>query len=277
MYLDYDVSVFSYDDYVSFIEDVYLDIRQKKGAFSQRDYAKTLGLSAPRINQIINRKEGLSASKAMKLSTIFDFSDSEREYFYHLVASRTSRCHKQKNESRKYISDNYSPLGKNYQSYEKWSLLDLEGWNVIWNLIGLREDCNSISELSKISSFKFDKVDRIIQKMVDLELVQVLDGEVVKLTNNIAFGNSISSKSVQAFHRAQALKAIEALEEPIDERKFESITFTMNKRDYSNLCSKIEKFIDTITNDLEKEEHDEIVSINVALYKEVKSKTVELS
>ncbi len=271
VHLEYDISVFSYEDYVSFLEDVYLDIREKKGSFSQRDFGKALGLSAPRVNQIINRKEGLSVKKAMDMASVLDFGQAEKEYFYHLVASKTTRCQSQRNSSRKFISENFCPLGQNYQSYEKWSLLDLDGWNIIWNLIDLKEGYNTTQRLTEVSGIQKYHVDNIILKMVDLNLVKLVEGKITKLTSHIAFGNSVSSKNIQIFHRNQGFKAIKALEEPVEQRKFESITFTMNKKDYAELGNKIEKFIDSITTDLNEDNHDEVVSVNVALFKEVRT------
>ena len=50
--IEHEVNIFNFNDYVDYLEEVYLELKSRNADYSQRDYARDLNIPAPRINQI---------------------------------------------------------------------------------------------------------------------------------------------------------------------------------------------------------------------------------
>ncbi len=267
MFIDHDVNIYNFNDYVYFLEELYLSQKSKKLDYSQRDFAKDLGIGAPRINQVLNRKEGISAKRALEIAKKIDLNDAEKEYLYHLVLSKTSKSNKQKQASVEYLQKYNVNTNHNYLGLDKHPIIRLEGWDIIWNLIELEKNLDQLRTLSIKNGFEKTKFNEIILNFLEEGLIGVFEGRVFKKKRNIAFGNGISSKDVRNHHIVklkESIRSLELLENT--KRKNESMTFTLKKEDYPILERRVEEFIDNLRAGLEHENHDEIMTINVSLF-----------
>ena len=267
MFIDHDVNIYNFNDYVYFFEELYLSQKNKKLDYSQRDFAKDLGVPAPRINQVLNRKEGISAKRALEIAKRIDLNDAEKEYFYHLVLSKTSKSDKQKQISVEYLQKYNLNTNHNYLGLDKHPIIRMEGWDIIWNLIELEENLDQLRMLSVKNGFESAKFNEIILSFLEEELIGIFEGRIFKKKKNIAFGNAISSKDVRNHHIVKLKESIRSLE-LLDKtkRKNESMTFTVRKEDYPILEQRVEQFIDNLRAGLEYGEHDEIMTINISLF-----------
>jgi len=261
------VSVFSYNDYVPFLEDLLSSKRKSDLTYSQITFAKDLGISPPRLSQILKGKEGISVKRAKELAPSLDLSERESEYFYHLVASKTSRSPKQRELSLRYIEENQRKYLPTYLSMNKLDLIDLKGWDVIWNLFEIKADFSDLNKISFITKLSVEEIEAVLAKMQDIELIENNDGVINRLSTRIKFGNALPSKSIREYHKRKLKDSILALDtQDQTTRKNETLTFTMKKSDFNKLSLKIENFIDNFLNDTEEEGHDEISTITIAMH-----------
>ena len=265
--IEHDVNIYSFNDYVYFFEDLYLYVKSKNVDYSQRDFARDLGIPAPRINQILNRKEGLSAKRARELAEKIDLNDAEKDYFYHLVLSKTSKSKNQREISAEYIKKYNHNTKQNYLGIEKYSIIRLEGWDIVWNSIELEPVLEKLREKCVASGMTRDKFNEIVLVFIEEDLIGVVEGRIFKKKKNIAFGNSISSKDIRKYHISKLKESIRSLE-LLDhtQRKNESMTFTIRKEDYPILERRVEEFVDNLYVGLEETGHDELMTINVSLF-----------
>ncbi|MBC76004.1 MAG: hypothetical protein CME64_08300 [Halobacteriovoraceae bacterium] len=261
------VSVFSYKDYVTFLDDLLSSKRKSDLTYSQITFANELGISPPRLSQILKGKEGISVKRAKEITPSLDLSEKESEYFYHLVTSRTSRSPKQREESLRYIEENQRQYVPASLPMSKIGLIDLEGWDVIWNLFEINADFSDLKKISFITKLSVSEIEAVLTKMEEIGLIEINDGTVKRLSTRIKFGNSLPSESIRNYHQRKLQDAIKALDtQDKSTRKNETLTFTMKKSDFEKLSLKIENFIDNFLNDTEETDHDEISTITIAMH-----------
>lgn len=265
--LEHDVNIYSYDDYIDFLEEVYLSIKSQKQEYSQREYARDLEIPAPRINQILNRKEGLSVKRALIVSQMIDMSEREREYFSHLVALKTSKSKRQREISSEYVSNLNHSQSHQYLGQESWSILDLEGWDIIWNYIEIESRLDKLRMKCLDAGMKKELFNEVILSFIEHGLIGVFEGRAFKKKNNIAFGNSVSSQSIKNYHTRKLQDSIKAIKIfDISNRKNESMSFSLRKEDFKQVENRIEEFLDTLRVDLSNDNHDEVYTINIAFH-----------
>jgi uncharacterized protein (TIGR02147 family) len=262
-----DLSVFSYDDYVTFLIDTLSTRKASNLEYSQVDFAEDLLMSPPRISQILKRKEGISIKRAKGIAKSFEFSEREMEYFFHLISSKTSKSKAQKEVSKQFILDHHKVRVPNYLSMDKWCLLDLEGWDIVWNLIEINSDFSDLTKISQICRITTTEVEKIIETMESLELISRKSEQIIKLKKHISFGNSVQSSAIRNHHKRKIIQSLKALDfQEQDKRKNESMTFTISKTDFKKLSLKIEMFMDNFLNDIDESEHDEVLSLNISMF-----------
>jgi uncharacterized protein (TIGR02147 family) len=265
--MNVDLSVFSYDNYVAFLADTLSSKRAENLEYSQANFAEELLMSPPRMSQVLKGKEGISIKRASAIVELFEFSQKEREYFLHLISSKTSRSKIQKEISQQFIRDNHKIRVPHYLSMDKWCLLDLEGWDIVWNLIEVNSDFSDLNKIGEICKITPAEVEKIMKTMESLELILRKNGEIIKLKKHISFGNSVPNSTIRNHHKRKIIQSLRALEvQGQDKRKNESMTFTVGKDDFKRLSLKIETFMDNFLNDIEQSEHDEVLSLNISMF-----------
>jgi uncharacterized protein (TIGR02147 family) len=269
--MNYDVSVYGHNDYVLFLENILQDIRSREISYSQADFANDLGLSTPRVSQLLKRKEGISVKRAKEVVSNLDMSELEETYFLHLISAQTSKSLGQREISQRYIRDNYKASTVNYLPMSKWSLLEFEGWDIIWNLLEVNADFTDRDMICKISNLSKVEINNILEKMLELNLIEINNQNVIKRKKHIAFGNAVPSEAVRKHHKLKCIAALRAIDtQGTDTRVSESMTFTMRKEDFIRLKNKIETFVDNFLNELDDDSmHDEISTLNVSLFSAV--------
>ncbi len=265
--IEHDVNIYSYDDYIEFLEEVYISLRSQRPDYSQRDFARDLDIPAPRINQVLNRKEGLSVKRALLVSKKIDMSEMEREYFSHLVSFKTSKSKKQRETSREYVNKLNHNHSHQYLNQESWSILDLEGWDIVWNYLEIESRLESLRTICMCAGMKKESFNEIILAFIEHDLIGVFEGRAFKKKNNIAFGNSVSSRSIQNFHIRKledSIRAVKNLDN--SKRKNESMTFSLSKEDIKVIEKRMEAFLDELRLDLSTQAHDQVYTINLAFH-----------
>ncbi len=274
--MNFDTSVYSYKDYVSFLKDVFVDISKYEVSYTQDDFARNIGMSAPRVSQIFKRKEGISTKRAVEIAKNLELSEKEAEYFIHLVSYRTSKSEHKKNVSAGFIKENYRETPANYQVLENWSLLELPGYEIIWNLIDIDSDFSDLSKISRMTGLDQSDIERVITKLLELKLVERQYGKLKRLSNHPAYGNSMSSDVIKNYHRNKLMDSLRSLDtQDTDTRVNESLTFTMKRSDFQKLSQKIEKFVDGFLSDLEEGGEDEIATLNVSFFSNLSDKRLQ--
>lgn len=271
--IEHEVNIFNFNDYVDYLEEVYLELKSRNADYSQRDYARDLNIPAPRINQILNRKEGLSVKRASLISKEIDLSEIERSYFQHLVSFKTSKSKLQRDISEEFIENYHHAQGFEYLDNETQSILDLDGFDIVWNYIEVEPNLEELKKICIDGGLSRNQVNHIILEFIDAELIGVVEGRIFKKKKNIAFGNSLTSRKIQNFHKRKLKDSIKAVDSfNRHERLNESMTFSIRKEDVEVIRGRVQEFVDDLRKGLPDDQHNEVMTINIALYPSLKRK-----
>jgi len=242
--------------------------KQMNSAYSLRAFARDLGLSAPRLSQVLNRKQGLSVEAAQNLIPKLKLSEEEKNWFCDSVGSLHSRSNKERT--------NFKEKVKQHQSKERvFSELQLEYFKVIsdWHHF-------AILELTYVDDFKYshkwiaeklgitiNEVKVAIKRLLDLDLMREEDGKLVDVFKNLATGNDTPSLSLKKYHTQLMKKALEALyEQPQSNREFSSNIIAIKKEKIAEFKEKIRKFRKEIDEDMDTDGKDAVYCLGIQFY-----------
>lgn len=267
MSMNFEVSIYSYNDHISFLNDVLDDLKEKNVLYSQKEFGQDLGLSEPRISSILKRREGISLKRAKNIVNSLELSEHESLYFYHLIKSKNARSIKEREFSSEYIKTYHNRKSYYQPINSSSSLLELKGHDIIWSLITINSDFSDLSKISHIAGISVDEVKIIIEKLIELDLVERDFGKLKAKQDFISFGNALPSKVIRNFHKDKLKMALNAIDQQdTTQRLNEALTFSVNKEDIPKLREKIEIFMDKFLEDVNEENHQDIATICVTLF-----------
>lgn len=242
--------------------------KQMNSAYSLRAFARDLGLSAPRLSQVLNRKQGLSVEAAQNLLPKLKLSEDEKNWFCDSVGSLHSRSNKERT--------NFKERVKQHQSKERvYSDLQLEYFKVISDWYHF-----AILELTYLNDFKYsykwiseklgitiNEAKVAIKRLLDLELIREENGKLVDAFKFLATGGDVPSLSLKKYHAQLMKKAHEALyEQPLNNREFSSNIISIKKDKVAEFKEKIRKFRKEIDEDMDTEGKDAVYCLGIQFF-----------
>jgi uncharacterized protein (TIGR02147 family) len=219
--------------------------RQVNSAYSLRAFARDLGISAPRLSQVLSRKQGLSIEAARALSKKLRISESERDWFCDSVGALHARSRSQRSRHEEKFQQ-YRQLAQAY------SELQLEYFKVISDWYHF-----AILELTHLSDFKSDpdwiaerlgisplEASEAIARMKGLELLGEENGRLVDRFRSLQTENDVPSSALKKFHSQLIQKALSAMyEQDVQEREISSSILSIRRDRLPEFKQKIRKFM----------------------------------
>src|SRR4051794_24183987 len=93
-------------DYRKFLRLELKSRKQHNLAYSQRAFARDLGIAAHRLSEILQGKQGLSAASGAKIADRLGLSSDEKSYFLDLIRLRHARSNSEKEEAKARLETN---------------------------------------------------------------------------------------------------------------------------------------------------------------------------
>tara|TARA_B100001248_G_C27398124_1_gene467331 strand:+ start:2415 stop:3218 length:804 start_codon:yes stop_codon:yes gene_type:complete len=233
--------------YESYHELLIEEFEQRKlvnGSYSMRAFARDLGLSAPRLNLVLAKKQGLSMKAAEQIASKMKLDKETRDWFCLSVGAQHSRSQKERANYQKRISE--------YKHTEKkFSLIQLEFFKVISNWYHF-----AILELTYLDDFIYD-IDWIsnklgisanearsaIDRLIKLELLKEENETLIDQFKFLTTPNDTPSASLKMFNVQIMKKAMVALQEQsVSDREIAANVFAMDKADLPKIKEKLRSF-----------------------------------
>ena len=155
-----------YVTYHDLLDEEFERRKQFNESYSLRAYARDLGLPAPRLSLILNKKEGLSVDSAEGIASKLKLSEKKREWFCSSVGSLHARSFKERND--------YKDKVQKYKDEAKvFSELHLEYFKVIadWyhfailELTYLADFQNNAAWMANILGISTEEVEIALDRM----------------------------------------------------------------------------------------------------------------
>ena len=206
---------------------------RKNPSFSQRAFAKLLGLSPGELSEILNGKRQLSLKKALVIAEKLSLDPQETLDFL--------------NKAKVTSSQNTKKEEKSTNS----QLLPVDAFELVSNWY-----CFAIINLSECVGFSWDK-DYIAKKLnishaeardalsrlENVGLIRKIENGFEVVSDFVIGPDKVSSTAVKRSHHDLLQKALTALEEgSIEERNITGIGIALTEGEYHNMVKDIAKF-----------------------------------
>lgn len=238
-------------------------------SYSLRAFARDLGISVPRLSQILNGKLGLSIKAAKLIAERLKLSEEEFTWFNASVGSQHSRKFKER--------ENYKNKIEKYKSETKaYSQIHMEYFKVIadWyhfailELTALKEFKNDTKWIAKTLGITAEEAQAAIERMKSLDLLREENGKLIDAFKFLATTNDVPSMSLKKFHAQLIKKSLDALyEQEVSNREVSSTIFAVNKNQLAEFKEKIRSFRQTTAHAAEQTQNkDSVYCLSIQLF-----------
>jgi uncharacterized protein (TIGR02147 family) len=267
-------NIFLYEDYRSFLKDLYLHLKSTQRGFSHRFFSKNAGFTSPNMLQlVIDGKRNVTSKTVGKFIRGLRLNQQEAEFFTALVdfnqastSEEKSKAFQGMTKSRKFRE--IHELSKEiFRFYTQWfhivirEMIDLDGF---------RADPEWISR-HLLPSISKDQAERALKLLLKLNLIKKDEKEkVLERTDPIiATPPEVKSLAVVNFHQSMMTLAAQSLSSvPGEERDITSATVGFRQEDLPRIKKKIEEFRKTLLAEAEAgdKKPDRIYQLNIQLF-----------
>ncbi len=240
--------IFGHSNYRDFLKSAYVERRERNPRFSQRSFAKTLGLSPAGLNRILGGTKQPSLDRAVALAERLQLDERESEYFCLLVQLE----HTRKPELRASLLRRLKP----FREQDPIQDLSVDYFKMIsdWYHFAILEMIQTegakltpahVSRYLGISSIE---ASLAIERLQRLELIEVKeDGTAARLANRLIFESKVPNEALRKYNRQILEKAIECLESQTQaERIVGTETFAFDPAALGDAIKLTDQYLDSM-------------------------------
>ncbi len=250
-----------YASYHDLLSEEFEKRRQMNESYSLRAYARDLGLAAPRLSQILNKKQGLSVTSAEAVAKKLRLNHEKTQWFCSNVGSLHSRSSKQRLRFQKKALE-YKSASRVLSEIQLEYFKVISDWYhfAILELTYLDDFQNDNKWMAEILGIEEKEVESAIKRLKNLELLEESEGKLVDKFKFLETPNDIPSLSLKKFHTQLLKKANIALyEQNVEEREISSNIFAVDKKRLPELKERLRDFRREFDMDVSKHENKNAV------------------
>lgn len=236
---------------VQWLEAEYLRRREGNSRYSLRSYAKSLGMPAGRLSEILSGKRKLTKALGAKVAERLGLPPSQRNVFVQGYA----------------LGENLSP-DKDYALIEEDTFAVMADWYhtaflALMDSSNFRSDSSWISKRLGISPLE---TRAMIHRLERLGLILRNTNGLKKTNKDLRTPDGVPSAALKKSHRDSLLQAIESLEQtPIADRDITSMTMAIDPVKLPLAKNLIREFRYKLAELLEAGKTSEVYNLNIQL------------
>ncbi len=241
---------------------------KKNSSYSIRAFARDLSLSPSALSDILNRKLGLSESKASEIAKKLNFEGDERKFFLTLVTANCSRIKAQKQLARAQLGrfeTKYNSLSTDhFQVIAEWYHL------AIMELTQIKGFSPSASWIAKKLQITEDEAQQALERLMRLEIIEESGNGSLKLTNDYLIVLSHSpSESALLFQKQILSKLTHAIEHHDRKtRDISSVVIRVRSSEINEIKSKLKDIRRDFSTTIQSgEDHDSVYCFTTAFFR----------
>lgn len=231
--------------------------QSKNQKFSQRSFAKTLGISSGRLTEIFNGKAPITEKKARAIITKLKFSAADKLQFLTLVENETnSRLKRPANvkKSRKLSHDEFAIIS-DWEYFALMSLIEISTF---------KSDKNWIAKKLEISN---ERLEVVLQTLQAENLIKINDKKQISNTyRSMSTLTDIPSDILKKSNKDCILQGVDKMYSTApDLRDVTSMTFPVDLNKLPKAKALIRKFKAKMTELMPQKTTSEIYNLNIQL------------
>lgn len=244
-------------------------LRQKRNPlYSQRAFARDLGLSPSHLSEVLNGKQKLSVQKATVIGKELGLSTSEHNILMALAVAENAR----KPEVRQQADAEIERLHKRVDPHvlkEQQIAAIADGLNVvILELCSLKHYDRSFEGLLEHLPCSPSALRGRLRDLVEASLLAKKDNQYEKTHLKLETSCEIPSEAIRSLHEYFIGTGLRALhQQPISRRSFDTLVFPLKKGDIPAIKQRIRTFFEQLHDDFAAVENcDAIYSLGIQLF-----------
>ncbi len=264
--------IFEYDNYRTYLRDVYQYQKKLTGRFSYRYFALKGGFRSPNfLKLVIEGKRNLSQDSIQRFVQALRLKKDEAEFFRTLVHFNQAKTLDEKNFCAEQLM-RFKPFRKGkplrkdqFDYYSKWYHVPIREMTV---LKGFSEDPAWIAKVLRPQIAPL-QARKAIELLINLDLLRRdATGRLCQTDSLITTGDEVTSASVGQYHREMIRKGEEAIDRfPASRRDISSVTVALSEKGFKEIKQAIQRFRKELLAMADRDEDPEAVyQINVQLF-----------
>ncbi|MBD3314495.1 MAG: TIGR02147 family protein [Chitinivibrionales bacterium] len=239
-------TIYDYTDYRAFLQDYYLEHKERNPHFSHRYIAQKLGLkSTGHFAQIVRGRVNISTALIPRFIEFLKFNRKEGDYFENLVLFEQAKNH---GEKRRYYEKLLALKGirpkvldpRQYEFYSKWY------YTAVLEVIALTPFHGDFRKLARavtprISTTEARETVALLERMRLIR--RDADGTYRKVESTISSGYGAHSVALNNFQIEMMRLAQEAIDRfPREERSLSTVTVGVSACEYKEVIEELRAF-----------------------------------
>lgn len=215
-------------------------------AYSMRAFARSLSLNGAQLSRVLNKKQGLSESSAIRIAKSIGYNEKEIESFVLMVmasdarskTSRQSAKNKLKKIQTEFLLNSSIDLDtEDYEILREW-------YNIaILELMELETFESNYSWIAKELEITELQVKMAIEKLLELKLIEFKNNKYIKTQKILKIDKNVPSSLMKDYYDQLLSKAKRSIYfQSRDERHLNSVTVSLDEEDFELLRDEIENF-----------------------------------
>ena len=271
--------ILRYLDFRDFLKDYYAFRRERDEDFSQRVFAREVGIAAGSsslIPAILKGDRNLSPGLRIKFGKALGLHERDYRYFDLLVQFNQAKVMTEKNfffaqlakfrTSRAQILD-----ATQYRYFSRWY------YSAVWNYFGIHQKQRhpGIIAASMVPPLTAQQVDESIRLLLELGLIKKTASGYAVTDKHIYTEKDVQAMAVrQQFTDLMGL-AVQVLDTvPPEERQYNSLMFTVSPNGFRALKDRIRSFQEEVRDIIDHDaKEDRICTLNMQLFPNSKAAT----
>ena len=214
-------------EYVELLKTELVNKLRKNPSYSQRAFAKYLGLAPGELSEILNRKRPLSLKKGIRISDKLGLSQVENDKF---LASIQGKDINNNLETRELTIDLFSILS----DYVPFAIINLYDCN------GFRWDNQWIATKLGVHTYE---VELAIERLMRVGLIKAKNGKLYIDNDYVISPSETPSRAIRNYHATMLNKALASLEDqPIDKRDISGIGLAITHEQIPQIKKEISEY-----------------------------------
>jgi len=234
--------------------------------YSQRAFAKQLGLSPGELSEIFRGKRSLSLKSALKITRALGLNRAESQHLLSLIQHEKL---KQTGEETSIPELTHEELSQQQLTLDMFSLVSEWYCFAILNLADcehFRWDENWISKRLGVSIME---VRVAVQRLLRVGLIEKKKDSYAVTKDYVISPEGIPSEAIRSYHRQILSRAITSLDsQKVEEREITGISFALHPKFIPAIKKDIQIFLDSIASRYGKSKRpQDVFQLELAFFK----------
>ena len=242
------------EGYVHLLIGEYVERKAFNQNYSERAFARSLGLSAGFLKLLFQGKKNLSLDRAKAISDLLEWNGSKKNTFLKKVKDSSHRT---------------SAKAKGKVLVQPEDFFEVSDWYnfAIIEYIKTKNNKVSAPQIAAALKVSLTEINFALKNLVKIGLIEPGQDNHFKVPNRYEIP-SISSAGIRKYHKQSLQKAKDAIEEQnFDQRDFRGLTLAFNSKKIDEAKKYLEKFVADFDKKFGGSAADSVYQLNTSLFR----------